>query len=284
MTADCTPTPLDRTLLTWPWRKLCKYGVNQKCGRMTGRGPFMELRQGPQLHKACSVRGAILCTVIVDEGQDRGTPPGSLSADGNKLGSVPISGKSPPTSLHNDMYINRSTLPHFLGPHMSTRTAYRKCDSKVTTHEALLVPLLIFLSRRKDSYKIHSQTHTHTVLASVIMKKSSPGSPWTTIFSPSSNWTGSRASATVKRSHLSKDSVNGQHMWISKRTVLIPLISRFTNMYLFMLRGLRGCLLLKSSKLVGMIIPSSGKSTHSTETITSQIPLPPPSHHGALWS
>lgn len=43
-------------------------------------------------------------------------------------------------------------------------------------------------------------------LTSVIMKKSSPGSPCTTIFSPSSNWTGSRASATVSRSHLSRDS------------------------------------------------------------------------------
>lgn len=38
------------------------------------------------------------------------------------------------------------------------------------------------------------------------MKKSSPGSPCTTIFSPSSNWTGSSASATVSRSHLSRDS------------------------------------------------------------------------------
>lgn len=43
-------------------------------------------------------------------------------------------------------------------------------------------------------------------LTSVIMKKSSPGSPCTTIFSPSSNWTGSSASATVSRSHLSRDS------------------------------------------------------------------------------
>lgn len=46
-------------------------------------------------------------------------------------------------------------------------------------------------------------------LTSVMMKKSSPGSPWTTIFSPSSNWTGSRASATVRRSHFSRDSAEG---------------------------------------------------------------------------
>lgn len=47
-------------------------------------------------------------------------------------------------------------------------------------------------------------------LTSVMMKKSSPGSPWTTIFSPSSNCTGSRASATVRRSHFSRDSRAGQ--------------------------------------------------------------------------
>lgn len=62
----------------------------------------MKLRQGPQFHKACSVRGAGIVVV----GQGRGTPPGSLSAGGNKLGSVPTSAKSPPTSLHDDMYIN----------------------------------------------------------------------------------------------------------------------------------------------------------------------------------
>lgn len=42
------------------------------------------------------------------------------------------------------------------------------------------------------------------------MKNSSPGSPCTTIFSPSSNCTGSRASATVRRSHLSRDSARQQ--------------------------------------------------------------------------
>ena len=48
-------------------------------------------------------------------------------------------------------------------------------------------------------------------LTSVMMKKSSPGSPCTTIFSPSSNCTGSRASATVRRSHFSKDAGGGGH-------------------------------------------------------------------------
>lgn len=60
---------------------------------------------------------------------------------------------------------------------------------------------------------------------SVMMKKSSPGSPCTTIFSPSSNWTGSSASATVKRSHLSKDSVDGEHrQMFNMKSTLRPLI------------------------------------------------------------
>ena len=42
------------------------------------------------------------------------------------------------------------------------------------------------------------------MLTSVIIKKSSPGSPCFTISSLSSKLTGSNASATVKRSHLSK--------------------------------------------------------------------------------
>lgn len=45
---------------------------------------------------------------------------------------------------------------------------------------------------------------------SSMMKNSSPGSPCTTIFWLSSNCTGSRASATVRRSHLSSDSGNQQ--------------------------------------------------------------------------
>lgn len=40
-----------------------------------------------------------------------------------------------------------------------------------------------------------------------IMKNSLPGSPCTTIFCPSSNCTVSKASAMVRRSHFSKDSV-----------------------------------------------------------------------------
>lgn len=63
-----------------------------------------------------------------------------------------------------------------------------------------------------------SATRTHCqqtgYCTSRMMKNSSPGSPWTTIFWPSSNCTGSRASATVRRSHLSRDSAvsrNTQH-------------------------------------------------------------------------
>lgn len=50
-----------------------------------------------------------------------------------------------------------------------------------------------------------------TVFTSKMIKNSSPGSPCTTIFCPSSNWTGSKASATVRRSHLSRDSEEGEH-------------------------------------------------------------------------
>lgn len=90
------------------------------------------------------------------------------------------------------------------------------------------------------------------------MKKSSPGSPCTTIFSPSSNWTGSRASATVRRSHLSKDSVNGKYIQISKNNVLFTLMNATvdTQMCLCVFHSLWGCLLHKSSKLVGTVIPT----------------------------
>lgn len=75
--------------------------------------------------------------------------------------------------------------------------------------------------------QLHSPEHKHKALetnkqtngcdnrsrkqadTSNMMKNSSPGSPCTTIFWLSSNCTGSRASATVKRSHLSRDS--GDH-------------------------------------------------------------------------
>lgn len=81
----------------------------------------MKLRQGPQLHKAGSVRGAVLHAGIVGRGPGLGgTPPGSLSAGGNKLGPVPIPAKSPPTSLHDDTYVNPGarlmTHTHGLGP------------------------------------------------------------------------------------------------------------------------------------------------------------------------
>ncbi len=66
----------------------------------------MKLRQGPQLHKACSVRRAVCRVGIVVVGWGRGTPPGSLSAGGNKVGSVPTPARSPPTSLRDDIYIN----------------------------------------------------------------------------------------------------------------------------------------------------------------------------------
>ena len=46
-------------------------------------------------------------------------------------------------------------------------------------------------------------------LTSVMMKKSSPGSPWTTILSPSSNGAGSGASATDSRSHFPRGTAEG---------------------------------------------------------------------------
>lgn len=52
----------------------------------------------------------------------------------------------------------------------------------------------------------HCKESNAELYTSKIMKNSSPGSPCTTIFCPSSNWTGSNASATVRRSHLSRDS------------------------------------------------------------------------------
>lgn len=60
--------------------------------------------------------------------------------------------------------------------------------------------LIMWVNVRKDR---SNQT-------SKMMKNSSPGSPCTTIFCPSSNWTGSKASATVRRSHLSRDSEDGE--------------------------------------------------------------------------
>lgn len=57
------------------------------------------------------------------------------------------------------------------------------------------------------------------VCTSRMMKNSSPGSPWTTIFCPSSNWTGSNASATVRRSHLSRDSEQKTHTHTQKAEI-----------------------------------------------------------------
>lgn len=59
-------------------------------------------------------------------------------------------------------------------------------------------------------YCFRSKWACEGVGTSNMMKNSSPGSPCTTIFWPSSNWTGSKASATVRRSHLSRDSEGGE--------------------------------------------------------------------------
>lgn len=48
-----------------------------------------------------------------------------------------------------------------------------------------------------------------------MMKNSFPGSPCTTIFCPSSNCTVSKASATVRRSHLSRDSVQADNVQVN---------------------------------------------------------------------
>lgn len=66
----------------------------------------------------------------------------------------------------------------------------------------------------KDKISVYEGMHARKrklVYTSKMMKNSSPGSPCTTIFCPSSNWTGSKASATVRRSHLSRDSEGGEH-------------------------------------------------------------------------
>lgn len=140
-------------------------------------------------------------------GSGKETPPGSPSDGRNKLGAVPASSKEP-TNVSAWWHVHQqSGCPPddtYTGSQMSAHTAHRKCD----THPVLLV-----------TWQKVSHTHMHTELTSVIMKKSSPGSPCTTIFSPSSNWTGSRASATVKRSHLSRDSVIGQCIRISESYV-----------------------------------------------------------------
>lgn len=71
------------------------------------------------------------------------------------------------------------------------------------------------------------------VCTSRIMKNSLPGSPCTTIFWPSSNCTVSKESATVRRSHLSRDSVQGATLesihpllWIDQVSVSICLKPR----------------------------------------------------------
>lgn len=140
----------------------------------------MKPRQGPQLYKACNVEGG---------GRNRGyapglgnTTPGSQSAGGNKRNdkvSVSTLEKSPPTSLHDDMYINHPsahlmTLARSWAPYVS---AYSLQEKKAITHPVVLVLQLLFLVLCCPNIN----------LTSVIMKKSSPGSPCTTIFSPSSN-------------------------------------------------------------------------------------------------
>lgn len=60
------------------------------------------------------------------------------------------------------------------------------------------------------TFNVCKRRRMNQVDTSKMMKNSSPGSPCTTIFCPSSNWTGSKASATVRRSHLSSDSEEGE--------------------------------------------------------------------------
>lgn len=77
-----------------------------------------------------------------------------------------------------------------------------------------------------------------SLLTSKIMKNSSPGSPWTTIFCPSSNCTGSKASATVRRSHLSRDSAELRvHYWSLLKAQITPLA-----MYLYRGQCISGCI------------------------------------------
>lgn len=119
---------------------------------------------------------------------------GNLSAGGNKLKSVLMSAEPSSRLRLNDMNVN--PCAHLM-THAYTQVLH------VSTYT---------LEEMRQSVEISQRNgQTWQILTSVIMKKSSPGSPCTTIFSPSSNWTGSKASATVRRSHLSKDSVNKAH-------------------------------------------------------------------------
>lgn len=80
-----------------------------------------------------------------------------------------------------------------------------------------------------------SHKHSHTCsrrakLTSRMMKNSSPGSPCTTIFWVSSNCTGSKASATVRRSHLSRDSVMIRQVHVTDaKNRLKPIISQLVS-------------------------------------------------------
>lgn len=74
------------------------------------------------------------------------------------------------------------------------------------------LPKCLFLKDNKLCASSNKNKSELTMQTSKIMKKSSPGSPCLTISSPSSNCTGSRASATVSRSHLSRFSEENKIM------------------------------------------------------------------------
>lgn len=156
---------------------------------MTGGGPFMKPCQGPQQHKSqqCEEKGRaggggtgrlvrllLLLLLVINQ----------------------VQSPSPPTSASDDMHIKHLSgcLMTPPGPRMSAHTGRDGCERESPhTARSLVQP-----------------RGPEPLFTSVMMKKSSPGSPCTTIFSPSSNWTGSSASATVRRSHLSRDPVEGE--------------------------------------------------------------------------
>lgn len=87
-------------------------------------------------------------------------------------------------------------------PHCTCYSSSLWVEKKFISKESCYIsPDLLWFGRAHKSSPRPNQRHKFT---SMIMKKSSPCSPCTTIFSWSSNCTDSRESATVNRSHSSR--------------------------------------------------------------------------------
>lgn len=134
---------------------------------MTDRGPFMKLCQGPQLHKASSVRR--------EGGRDSGggpglwNTPGSPSAAGNKLRSVLTSAKSPPTSVHDDIYISHLSA-HLMTP-LGPTCQRIQLPGNVTVKESYNTSCHTCATTAYSTKTPHKSSHQHTPtnITSVIM-------------------------------------------------------------------------------------------------------------------